>query len=562
MARRALLLLPLLLSLAAFAATRRSPESMKFWLINSAYWIVALFAVCAARGLAVWARGRSAALAAFRRENAAGLLAAGVLAGLVFASVPPRLRVLPDETVLIGVSRSMTFDKKVEVVAEAQRYFGTQFPESVPFEVQPRPHLFPFLLSVLHTVTGYRVANAFVLNFLVLWALLALVYSWTRETLAAAGDAAAAKAGAAAAMLAVLAQPVVTLSAASGGFDLLSALCVLLALRAFSAYLDEPSAEGFEVLWLALLAAASVRYEGGVYLAVVGAGLLLLGRLRRDHAEASAAFALTPLFLLPTAWQRCLAGVVNAPAEQVVASPGIALANTLAFVKTALRWDLSVPYASIVVLVGLAAAAWFVVEAVRARDEKTLVAAAALGAHWLAVTSFYFSVPDSPSASRYFGLFAIVLSGCAVLLAARSAAIRRRPAALVAAAAAMVLLYHPTAIEDRAGRSLALPREHEAVLDFLKDKKDFLLVADKPNLYTPYGYGALGFRNAQAQAPDLRARLDTRLINDIFVIQEVDLKTGAPLSWETLPPELPLETVYELRTRVMSTMRLSRVRRG
>jgi hypothetical protein len=126
----------------------------------------------------------------------------------------------------------------------------------------------------------------------------------------------------------------------------------------------------------------------------------------------------------------------------------------------------------------------------------------------------------------------------------------------------MVLLYHPTAIEDRSGLSLALPREHAAILDFLQDKKDFLLIADKPNLYTPYGYGAVGFRGATEHAPDLRARMTTHLINDIFVIQEIDLKTGEPLAWETLPPDLPLETVYELRTRVLSTTRISRVRRG
>ncbi len=562
MSRRGLVLLPLLLCALAFAATRRSPETMRLWLINGAYWIVALFALCALRGAALWARERGERLASFRRDNAAGLLAAGALSALVFVAVPPRLRVLPDETVLIGVSRSMTFDKKVEVVAEAQRYFDTQFPENGPFEVQPRPHLFPFLLSVVHTATGYRVANAFALNFLVLWALLALVFAWTRELLLETGEAAFAKAGGFAAMLAVIAQPVVALSASSGGFDLLSAFCILLSLRALQSYLESSTPEGFEALWLSLLAAASVRYEGGVYLAVVGGALLLLGRLRRDHAESSVAFALTPVFLLPTLWQRCLSGIVDAPAGQIVASPSYALANTAAFLKAALRWDLSLPYASIINLAGLAGAAWFVASALRARNRPVLVAASALLAHWAVVSAFYFSVPDSPSASRYYGVFAIVLSVCAVLLAARLGAVRRRPTALVAAAAAMLLLYLPTAIEDRAGRSLALPREHEAVLDFLKDKKDFLLIADKPNLYTPYGFGALGFRTATSRASDLRARMTTFLIHDIFVIQEIDLQTGQPLGWETLPPELPLETLYELRTRVLATMRISRVRRG
>ena len=549
---------------------------MRAWMVKSSYYDMSLFALCAVLGLLRWGRESGVAFRAVLRVRAVGILAAGVLCAAVFVSVPPRLRVLPDETVLMAVSRSMTFDKTVEVTTDAQRYFETMYPENVVFELQPRPHLFPYLLSILHTTIGYRVANAFVLNFLVLWALLALVYIWTRESLEEAGnDGVFSEAGALSAMLLIVSQPVLTLSATSGGFDLLSAFCVLASLRLLRTFLRTPTAARFEALWIALLAVSSVRYEGAIYLAVVLAGLLAFRCVRAEHLKGSAVFALTPVFLLPHLWQRILvADMFHPAAGQAVCSPSILLANTASFLRTALGTDAQLPYAALVNLLGFGAALYFL--AAEARDWSrpqegdgraparrfALIAAASLLAHFTVLASFFFSMPDSPSASRYFALFAAVLSWLTVFFMARWNFFRQRPAVLLLVAASAFLLYHPTAMEDRAGRSLALPREHEAVMDFLKDKKDFLVIADNPSLYTVYGYGAVGFRFTKEHAADLLARFSTRLFADIYVIQEIDLKTGAPIPWQVLPPGFTLEPVRELRTRVLSAMRISRMRRG
>lgn len=549
---------------------------MRAWSVKTPYYGMSLFALCAAFGFLRWGRENGAALRAALRTRAAGILAAGALCGAVFLSVPPRLRVLPDETVLMAVSRSMTFDKTVEVVTDAQRYFETLYPESIVFELQPRPHLFPYLLSILHTAIGYRVANAFVLNFLVLWGLLALVYVWTKEALEDAGNAEAfTEAGALSAMLLVVSQPVLTLSASSGGFDLLAAFCVLLSFRFLRAFLKAPSAARFEALWIALLAVSCVRYEGAVYLAVALAGLLAFRCVRAEHFAGSPVFALTPVFFLPFLWQRLLvADEFHKAAGRTVCSPSILLANTAAFLRTGLRFDFQLPYASIVNLLGFAAGLYFLATEAgawrRPREDDggaparrfALIAAASLLAHWTVLASFYFSLPDSPSASRYFVVFAIVLSWLTLLFAARWDFFRKRPARLLLAAVAAVLLYHPVAMEDRVGRSLALPREHEAALDFLKDKRDFLVIADMSSLYTVYGYGAVGFRVVQANGADFLARHSTSLFADIFVIQEIDLKTGAPIPWQVLPTGFTLETVRELRTRPLSSMRISRVRRS
>lgn len=545
-------------------------------MVKGSYYDMSLFALCAMWGLLRWRQENGAAFRTLLRARAAGIFAAGALCAVVFMSVPPRLRVLPDETVLMAVSKSMTFDKTVEVATDVQRYFETMYPENIVFELQPRPHLFPYLLSILHTVIGYRVANVFVLNFLILWGLLILVYIWTKESLEESGNSGVfAEAGALAAMILMIAQPVLTLGATSGGFDLLSAFCVLVSFRLLRSFLRTPTAARFEALWIALLAVSSVRYEGGVYLAVVLAGLLVFRCVRAEHMKGSFVFAMTPVFFLPYLWQRILvADMFHPAAGQVVCSPSLLLANTVTFLRTALGVDSQLPYAAFVNLLGFTAALYFIVAEARAWSAPregdggaparrfALIAAAALITHWTVLASFFFSMPDSPSSSRYFILFAAVLSWLTVFFIARWDFARKRPAVLLLVAAASLLLYHPTAMEDRAGRSLALPREHESVMDFLKDKRDFLVVADMPSLYTVYGYGAVGFRFAKENAPDLLARFTTRLYADIYVVQEIDLTTGAPIHWQVLPPGFALETMRELRTRTLSAIRISRVRRS
>src|SRR5450432_4297934 len=67
-----------------------------------------------------------------------------------------------DEIMLLGTSMSMHLDKTVLVPVRGNDIQGTF--AILDGMMDKRPLFFPFLVSLLHDLTGYRPANAFVLN--------------------------------------------------------------------------------------------------------------------------------------------------------------------------------------------------------------------------------------------------------------------------------------------------------------------------------------------------------------------------------------------------------------
>src|SRR5688572_28599831 len=182
------------------------------WVINGSYWILlALLGAGAGWGLREWR--------AARRRWRDVLPGAGVLAFLAGLALvlqlhePHRLKVSYDEHVLVGISRSMHFEHLAAWPGGAHRYHGTVTPTSLMAD--KRPVLFPFAVSLLHNVTGYRVENVYVVNGLVSFALLAGLFFLGRRYHATHGGLLLA------ALLAGV--PLVAQNATGGGFDLLNA---------------------------------------------------------------------------------------------------------------------------------------------------------------------------------------------------------------------------------------------------------------------------------------------------------------------------------------------------
>src|SRR5262249_52888484 len=116
--------------------------------------------------------------------------------------------------------------------------------------------------------------------------------------------------------LLILSQPVFSLSATSGGFDLLSTLLIFWSLERLWVYLTAPSADHFGSLWVVLLLLSQSRYESPLLAAVICASSLVLrwpqafGHLKQNKLV----LAVTPLFLVLLLCQRILsAGHYESP---------------------------------------------------------------------------------------------------------------------------------------------------------------------------------------------------------------------------------------------------------
>lgn len=168
-------------------------------------------------------------------------------------------KILMDEIMLLGTSMSMHFDKTVLTPMRGNDIQGAFV--ILDGMMDKRPLFFPFLLSLLHDLTGYRPENAFVLNGILTFVFLGLVNLVGRLL---AGRLAGWIGVALFAGLPLLGQ-----NCTGGGFELLNLVMILATLLLGARFIqkrDEPALAAFVLAGLLL---AQVRYESMLYLVPV-----------------------------------------------------------------------------------------------------------------------------------------------------------------------------------------------------------------------------------------------------------------------------------------------------
>lgn len=551
------------LAAGALAVVTATDETFlrKAFLSFSFYAVAALFC-CWLYSLVLFLRSVDFSLHGFLKQNWLSLASAFLLAVMVFLSVKPYFRVLSDETNLLAVSKSMLLRHSVENITQAK---WDQF-EFFPLEVHlpKRPFLFPFMVFLLHAAFGFSPAHVFIVNFIALWSLLALILIVCRKYWGNAGAFSAA--------LLVLAQPVVTQTAASGSFDLFFAFFMLLSLAAFAAYVYRPSAAGFAFLWLQLLMLSHIRYEGPVYFLLLMAIFFLTGSMKNQHWKNPWILGITPLLLLPVLWQRFFLEFdyeMRGGAEFF--SVGNFFRHCGVFLKELFRFDFFMPYAGMINILGLVAVLYlfyFVIFQNRRLKDSRMAVVLAAGAsvfavHWIILNSLGGDTLTDRDGSRLWTLSSIVFSLAAAWSLWRFTARINRPVMMLVTAAALFGLYHPVSIENRFADSMNLPREHRSVTAFLETRPmdHALLIAYRPGVYAALNYAAVNFKYANYYKPQMLDEIREHYYRDIYVLQEIVTATGQPTERTQLDPAYKLEKAYEVQDGFPSDvyLRISRV---
>jgi len=219
-----------------------------------------------------------------------GLAAAVLLTAAVASLVPPRMRVQFDETSLVNTSLTMHEQRADLLMTSAVRFEGEL--AAIERMIDKRPPLFAFLVSVVHDVTGPRIANAFAVNLGLLATLLFLAFVFVRDRLGLVA--------AFAAQALLLAVPLTTVVATSAGFDLLAAVLLGVVMLAARDFVEQPD----RVRAVTFVAAGTLfawsRYES--LFAFVLLFAIVAWRVRRRWEPGRAewgAIAVMPGLLLP-----------------------------------------------------------------------------------------------------------------------------------------------------------------------------------------------------------------------------------------------------------------------
>lgn len=265
-----------------------TPQQAITFVSRVGYWIVLGAFLCfaaaawkvARRGLADWKPSRADA----------GALALVLGCSLLWSAHEKHgFKILADEVLLLGTSMGIHYDREIGYPARASDATG---PLLLSLKVvDKRPFFFPFVVALVHDLTGYRPTNPFWVNTVLATVFLGLVYGlgWQLARSRWAG-----------ALLVLLfaGLPLAAQQSAGGGFELLNLVMILVVLLAARRYAREPEGDSLELLCLAAVLLALTRYESVIFILPVAA-LVLWGWWRAGRVILTWPVLLAPLFLLP-----------------------------------------------------------------------------------------------------------------------------------------------------------------------------------------------------------------------------------------------------------------------
>ena len=209
---------------------------------------------------------------------------------LAVVTAPYAYKVLYDEAVVQGTATTLHWHREVGSIGRAYAYDGAlQILE--PY-LDKRPYFFPFLVSLLHDLTGWREANAFALNTALLPVVLVLAY--------AGGRALAGHRAGQVSLVSLGAYSLVLLNATGAGLEMLNLALVLGLVVSGTAYLVRPDGPRLDLLVLTSILLANTRYESSIYIGST-ALIVLMGWARAGQPILSWGALVGPLLLVPYA---------------------------------------------------------------------------------------------------------------------------------------------------------------------------------------------------------------------------------------------------------------------
>jgi hypothetical protein len=555
------LALGLLTLLIVSIAERNYAEPM---FIHATYYFLVVMVVAWAGTYLYSARDlQKGDVVAWIKENKAGIVTALVLTTITGLAVHPALRVLSDETNLLGTSKNFFFSKAATFTTTGKYYYDNFWDAGVV--IDRRPSLFPFLVSMIHVLRGYSYTNVFLFNLILLPVFILLAYRIAKSL---GGEIF----GLVACMF-VVAHPITLISNRSGGFDFFAAMFSLVVAHSFLAHARQPSAERLAVLWMNLCMFSEIRYETALFVPPVIAVLLMFRMAKLEYLKPFAlVYVLTPAFLMPRIWQSILRG--NVP-EQDPGAVTFSLHNFFEnsrdyFKPIFAPFDYHPPHSAIVIALGVVGALlglrWCLKRATSADWKAPDFRFGTMVVGWMLVQfvivfTYIWGRAQHPAASRLVisidTFFAFPAAWTLVQILKRF-----RSSLTLVIGAAVFVIYLPVASEYRILNELTLTREAATCWRFFGSlhEKRIMIVAERPGLYTVMEYGATDFENAK-QDPGLLEAWSRHLFFDMYLVQQIDLTTRRPLPQHDIWQGRPRQAIIEFQNDANATVRISKLLR-
>lgn len=263
------LIIGLLLGFAVLAARFSIPYDAAVELVGAwGYWLILIGVIVFSFPLAQFIYDKCKGGVLQRQWKVALIALLGTL--FIESREPRQFKVMFDEFVISGVARDCHYLREPGYPIKAHRVASKL--EVIQTTIDKRPFFFPFILSCLHDLTGFRPENVFILNGLSVFLLLFL----TQKMGAYYGGQSTGYV----CVLLWLGLPVLAQCATSGGYDVFNITMYLLTLYFGKEYIKTGSDLTQSLFVLSAVYLAQVRHESIVMLLAVGA--IILVKWHRD----------------------------------------------------------------------------------------------------------------------------------------------------------------------------------------------------------------------------------------------------------------------------------------
>lgn len=554
--------------LGFFALT---PQQSLQAVIYGGYWAMLLLTVLFGWSLVRIGRDSLPVWAEWRQRPRWPVLLVAACGTLLLVHETYGFKILMDEIMLLGTSMSMHVDKTALVPMRGHDIQGAF--QILAGQLDKRPLFQPFLVSVLHDVTGYRPENVFALNTVLTYVLLALAY--------VTGCRISGRGAGALAVLLLTSLPLLAQNATGGGFELLNLVMILSTLLLGMRYLTRRDDSSLEAFGLSGILLANTRYESVLFLLPVGLTILWVWWSDRRPALTWIVLAM-PLLLLPYALHNKVFSV-RASSWEMASQPGYDQPFALHYIPDNIAHDLNFFFNTtgehsnslVLSILGFLALPFFglwtiqILRRLRAAPpDRAALAIFALGfaAHTFLMLCYFWGRFDDPVIRRLSLPLNLALVIAIVTVAAEMSG-RGRVWTVLAVLTGAGFFAHSLPAMARHDYSLDyyVGRETEWRREFIAahPERDYLFIDQDSIMWITHQVSATPIRQALERKENIIFNARNRIFTAIYVFQRytVDPTTGRltlPVA-DDLGPDYQLETVWERRFTPLTVSRISRV---
>lgn len=547
-----------------------SGEPAIFFVSKTGYWFVLAAFILFLRALWLTFRDDLRALRLSRIDWASvAIVALGGVVLLVHETFG--FKIVMDEIMLLGTSMSMHFDRTVLTPMRGNDIQGAFV--ILDGMMDKRPLFFPFLLSLLHDLTGYRPENAFLLNAILTFVFLGLVNHCGRLL----GGRRAGWLG----VILCAGLPLLSHNATGGGFELLNIVMILATLLLTARFIARRDEASLTALCFSAILLVQVRYESMLYLIPVALAVLWVWWGER-RVVLSWPVILAPLLLIDYPLQHRIFEL-RASAWQLESKPDFTTPFSAAYIPDNLAHAASFFFSSpkdqpsslVLSLLGWLALPFlllFLVKKVHTlRDESPAFAATAFftvgfAAQFVLMMCYFWGKFDDPIIRRLSlpTHLWLVIAVMAVLPQFAQAAFQR--ALLGIAAFGLIVSGVPSMAAHAYSQEYLPGRETAWRRQFIADqpRHDYLVIDNDSPLWIAHQVSATPVYQAKRRVKDIAFLMKNHAFSAVYVFQRlnIDPETGrmTPRDGDDPGSAFVLETVREERLQTLTLDRISRVK--